>query len=382
MRQLLRSGFTLVELLVVIAIIGTLVALLLPAVQSARESARNTDCKNRIKQLAIAALSYDTNLKKLPGYINALSDPNDKTVGRRASWAVTLFPYMEEQALWDQWSSNFTSIPQAPWIEGLSCPSDLPEIRDQPWLSYVVNAGWAYSDPHRSSPPAAIRPAIDFQEYIGDGVFFDNAHNINMHVNPLVNPDARDEDPTRYPRLVSTISYVQSNDGTSKTLLISENIHAWYWAYDADHQTPGYEYGSVPQKDNSPTEDVKHIFGFVWSNSGAKVERINGDNNYDQLSSIPLLPPSTMLHYAAASAWDGPRDVVTSPWESYGFPSSRHPGGVNAAFCDGHIVFLSESITPRVYAMLMTSNRNRSKFWDRDTGVPDRKLPQPSDADI
>jgi len=372
-------GFTLVELLVVIAIIGTLVALLLPAVQAARESARNNSCKNNLKQLSLALLNSDASLQKLPGYINALFDPNNPSVGRRASWAVMAFPYMEEQALWDQWSKNFEQIPSTPFIGGLVCPSNPPELPDQPWLDYVVNAGWAYSDFHRSAPPPSIAIAEEYQEYAGNGVFFDNSRNIAMHADPTVNPDPRDQDPARYPQIISRVTYVQSNDGTSKTLMISENLHAWYWAYDADPTTPAYEFGELPGKDNSPTEDTKHVFGFVWSNSGASVERINGDNDYDKIS--PLLPPDTMLHYASQSRHDGSPDVVSSFWESYGFPSSRHPGGVNAAFCDGHIVFVSESIAPRVYAMLMTSNRNRSTYWDRDSGMPDRKLPQPSDSD-
>src|SRR4051812_49891382 len=114
MRQA-RRGFTLVELLVVIAIIGTLVALLLPAVQSARETARGNTCRNNLKQLQLALSNMDSQLKRLPGYVEELFNPNgEKTNGyfkptfaRRASWVVRAFPYMEEQALWDNWSTNF-----------------------------------------------------------------------------------------------------------------------------------------------------------------------------------------------------------------------------------------------------------------------------------
>ncbi len=120
------TGFTLVELLVVIAIIGTLVALLLPAVQSARETARGNTCRNNIKQLALALASMDTQIKKLPGYSNELFNPNGAkdargytaSYARRASWIVRCFPYMEEQALWDQWN-NFADTPSAPAIAGM-----------------------------------------------------------------------------------------------------------------------------------------------------------------------------------------------------------------------------------------------------------------------
>jgi prepilin-type processing-associated H-X9-DG protein/prepilin-type N-terminal cleavage/methylation domain-containing protein len=379
MRTIRRFGFTLVELLVVIAIIGTLVALLLPAVQAARGAARNNTCKNNLKQLSLAFANYDTTKSKLPGYVNALVNPNNRTVGRRASWAVMIFPFIEENPLWDQWSQRFDQPPGAPSIGSLLCPSDPAEITGQPSLSYVVNSGWAHSDPHRGSPPPAIAPTEPGQEYPGDGVFFDNSQNASILVHAPGNLDVRDNDPRHYPAITSSLAYIQSNDGTSKTLMVSENIHTWYWAYDADPATPGYEYGASPDKDNSPTEDAKHAFGFVWSNSGARVERINGDNNFDQIS--PILPPVSMLHYASIGPIDGPHDVVTSTWESYGFPSSRHSGGVNAAFCDGHVVFLDESIDPGIYAMLMSSNRNKSKYWDKATGVAERKLPQPSDSD-
>ncbi len=152
-----RAAFTLVELLVVIAIIGTLVALLLPAVQSARETARGNTCRNNLKQLMTALTLMDVQLKKLPGYVNEVSDPSSPitngmhTSGRRASWVVMCFPYMEQNASWDRWTSDFGTPPgdinaraMTPAIEFLTCPSDAPDTLTEPWLNYVGNAGQAF----------------------------------------------------------------------------------------------------------------------------------------------------------------------------------------------------------------------------------------------
>ena len=156
-RGIRNGGFTLVELLVVIAIIGTLVALLLPAVQSARETARGNTCRNNLKQLMTALTLMDTQQKKLPGYINEVSDPasveqnGGNQSGRRASWVVMCFPYMEQTAVWDRWTRDFTTDPPTtrsarslyPSIEFLTCPSDAPDTLTDPWLNYVGNAGQA-----------------------------------------------------------------------------------------------------------------------------------------------------------------------------------------------------------------------------------------------
>ena len=372
------AAFTLVELLVVIAIIGTLVALLLPAVQSARETARGNTCRNNLKQLMTALTNMDTTQKRLPGYVNEVFDPNSvvpidgpndrrATSGRRASWVVMCFPYMENTAVWDRWSQNFTTLPDpldrgmTPGLEGLTCPSDPPETIGEPWLSYVANAGEAFTDPSRTDTPNRTN-----LENVANGVFFDNARN------PEIFPGGGGPTDGREGNREIRMSLGNIPDGTSKTLLLSESVNTWYYAYDGDDTTaefePAYEINGNDVKDISPIEDAKHIFGFVWTNDPNNIERINGDRNYDQNDA-----PANMVEFAE-------KGTSASPlYESYGYPSSNHPNGVNMAFCGGNIEFIASTIEPRVYGQLMTTNRNRSNLLIN--GDPEKRASEPSDSD-
>lgn len=355
-------GFTLVELLVVIAIIGTLVALLLPAVQQARESARNNTCKNNIKQLQTALNLHDTSQRFLPGYINEFVDPSSPknpanrqpNVGRRGSWIIAVLGYMEQPALFDRWTKNFNvaidrtagNSNDGPEIEEFQCPSDPPDAPGAPNLSYSVNAGQAFGDPTRDSAPANVPQSEVNVEYLANGMFFDNNRNPNFNSSRI---DNREQN-----ALKSSIEYVSAADGTSKTLMVSENIHQLFYDF----------FGSSTDS----LQDAKHYFGFVWHNQPVNgqvdspcdpsKQRVNGNNN-------GLFA-----------------DTMTDMSECNAYPSSNHPGGVNVAFCDGHIIFLNESVDKSVYARLMTSNLKKSKYYDVTDNTPERNLPQPSDDDF
>jgi len=127
----IRAGFTLVELLVVIAIIGVLVALLLPAVQTAREAARRTQCKNHFKQIGLALHNYHDVQKILPPAAQFWNGDDARTSDNfRANWIIMILPFMEQQALYESFdfkepiSHGNNRNSRGIKVPGLLCPSD------------------------------------------------------------------------------------------------------------------------------------------------------------------------------------------------------------------------------------------------------------------
>ena len=171
------------------------------------------------------------------------------------------------------------------------------------------------------------------------------------------------------------MNYISSGDGLSKTMMLSESVSTWFYAYDGLPGTPEFDPAyrvDIPDvKDTSSIKDTPHIFGFIWKADPGSIERINGDPDYDEIVATDI--PANMGDFAERTSGN------PNLYESYGYPSSNHPNGVNVAFCGGQVDFMSESIEPRVYAQLMTTNAKRSSLVIG--GVPDRRLPQPSDSD-
>lgn len=164
-----NRGFTLVELLVVIAIIGILIALLLPAVQAAREAARRTECTNKVKQLALATHNYHDTYKCLPMNNVPLSSPG----ANGFSWITMTLPFFEQGSLHDQIdfkvplidtaNSNNRTLVQEP-IDALLCPTDpTPGVRND------LAAWWCWPGGAKNAEgrgPAGVTCYSGFQ---GDG---------------------------------------------------------------------------------------------------------------------------------------------------------------------------------------------------------------------
>lgn len=274
-------GFTLVELLVVIAIIGILIALLLPAVQSAREAARRTQCTNNLKQLGLAALNYESTHRYLPtGYLGSLNFSNpgaNLTPGKGPNqWTssfVAMLPFLEEGATLDAFSANLRLGPDQYdrnfWtdtavlaaaqheISGFLCPST-PENRPTSrilrrvygnfpsgWDSGAEDNGYfQQSDPVDPSQQLGITQYQGVAGVYGDvgpGVITDDGYDVSKDLSGVFGVRSK----TRLSKII---------DGTSHTLMFGE--------------APG-TFGSSIETVYSPDLQSGYVQGFAWAGAGA-----------------------------------------------------------------------------------------------------------------
>ncbi len=306
------AGFTLVELLVVIAILGVLISLLLPAVQSARESSRRTSCLNNLKQLGLAVQNYEGVHGRLPRSgtdEEPYAELRHLEAGKKLSWVVLLLPYFEQKNLFDQFDldDNILVQPPEPLLQSISsmlCPSD--EAIESTYVSSQCQtcAGRTFA---KGNYAAFVSPFhLDSERYSG-----------------AISEDGR--------RLA------EATDGQSNSLLIGEvrarnHGHdprgAWALPWPGStllaidfHDTGAGDASDFAQTPNSNFPDV--LFECV-------------DSGEAQLSGMPCLQ------------WDSGDDFIA------GAPRSQHPYGVNVVFLDGHVDFLPNDIDPRSMALMVS----------------------------
>ena len=310
MKEIRVRGFTLVELLVVIAIIGVLVALLLPAVQAAREAARRTKCTNNLKQWALAMHNHLDAKKTFPASARGYLDGSQ-------GWVPQLWPYMEERALFEQYDyksaywdvPNALSLsdpqrfnaPSARHISAYSCPSDRgPAYYTPPSVNiyivrgnYVLNWGPQKHKPSSAEPLPKVRAPFGYLDFLN-------------------------EDLPRYSRPKEFI------DGMSKTLIMSEIV--------------------MP-----PTDEMIDGRGDILSGGG--------DSVFMTLATPNSGPDGQWYKYCNDTP-DAPCILIHDDKSSrrcvYTFARSKHPGGVLVSFADGHVDFAADIISLDTWKALST----------------------------
>ena len=323
-----RRGVTIVELLVTIGIIAILVGILSPALQVVRESARRTSCANNLRQIALGMATYDYTKKQLPGWRNVLdtytkvrisTDPKTACV----SWTVPILPHIENKAIHDWYTAYTTAAASSAGnastkkIPTYACASRGNVTTTSP-LSYAVNAGTGGEELDEASTPGS--------QFEGDGVFADPVGN-------LQGEPTFDASRPIYKPAVVTLKKV-AVDGAGFTLLLTERS------------------GPNAAKDISWSANPV----LVRANVGARVE------NHSVLHPLEIgVGTRTDLQLINPTADTCPLPNPPLPganvddWKER-YPSSRHPGAVNVAFCDGRTRVLRNGIDPWVYCQLLSSN--------------------------
>ncbi len=202
-----KKAFTIVELLVVITIIGLLMALLLPAVNSARRTAREAECISNQRSIGQAMYTHATKKDYFPGRLSLLVTDSGQQL--QASWFVRLLPYLDRNDLYDAIKTGIDSGPgtflSSTYLDLAVCPSDPPPTLADPHLSYVANTGvWD--------------PSLSWRDLPANGI----CHNL------FARSDSMSEKQLANKAKV-TLSYVSKHDGASTTLLLSENVDARLW---------------------------------------------------------------------------------------------------------------------------------------------------------
>jgi prepilin-type N-terminal cleavage/methylation domain-containing protein/prepilin-type processing-associated H-X9-DG protein len=300
-----RPAFTLVELLVVIAIIGVLVALLLPAVQSAREAARRAQCSNNCRQLGLGTHLYHDSHNVLP--LGVLQDNLAAEFGfPRLTWAIHLYPYIEQKAIYDQFKFSLGT-------------------------GAVASHGTMYLHDSNSSgpdsltakvPPTMLCPSdgVGSKVYAHPGIqphttakgnyatFFGNLNKGATRTQPDTHlPAAFGYRPVRFANIT---------DGTSNSMAFGEQLRG---NRDPAESMRGSYWYDFP--------GGAWIFTFIGPNSPVP------DNLRISSCPAPANKPSANL----------PCVPVNGATESVG-SRSRHPGGVQVTLCDGSVRYISQVI--------------------------------------
>jgi prepilin-type N-terminal cleavage/methylation domain-containing protein/prepilin-type processing-associated H-X9-DG protein len=217
-----QRGFTIVELLVVITIIGILMALLFPAINAARESARRGQCINNQRQVGTAILTFTTANGNFPKHLKAA--PVASGTPPLWPWTVRVLSNLGRTDIYDACVAA-PATARSERIDVLMCPSDPPATVTDPQLSYAANSG---------------KVGLDSGDSVANGVFFKT--------------------------LDQSLSYVAQGDGTATTILIAENVDAGTWSNQTDSEIAQCVIW------NSPAGSMKGLNIDINPSSGATID--------------------------------------------------------------------------------------------------------------
>jgi len=349
-----RRGFTLIELLVVIAIIGVLIALLLPAVQSAREAARRSQCVNNLKQIGIAMHNYHSTHGTFP----LGASYNASGYGYNVSWGTwdaqgMMLGYLEQTPLYNAGNFNWALGMSAAWnvnrtvssaiLSVFICPSDgispIPinksSFSNWQWTGETNNYFESFGT-STSYGPGIDTTGVFNQGYISYGVqaINDGTSNTIAFGEGLVGDN--------------TIEQVKWRDGPTLSNPSAVCQGGWCGVYDvskyytqvlADLNTCAVGF-ATQQSSGSGAYNQK---GFRWSQS---------DGGFGVFNTI-VPPNSTQFPFGWCALARNPPNSNASDGQ-YLNATSNHPGGCNFLFCDGSVRFLKSSIDVRTYWALGT----------------------------
>jgi prepilin-type N-terminal cleavage/methylation domain-containing protein/prepilin-type processing-associated H-X9-DG protein len=300
-----RRGFTIVEAVVVLLILAILMALVVPALGAARESARRAQCASRQGQLARGILGYAVANNRFPPLVGRHPNPakNYLTGSSHVNWVYATLPQLGRNDIYDSYYALDATPAQKSgkqYLSFLVCPSDPWTGSESAPLSYVVNSG----RPDKPADPDNLNPLPVPSDWPANGVFT-SGHIVPAHVNKV-------------PVVFNSQDDILRGDGASFTLMLSEIVDV------------AASSGSSPRK-RRENYIVTHEYRIAmqWDDPVSNIYGINqgvGDNKIDT---------------------------------AHARPSSRHPGLVVAAYCDGHVRSLHDQVAAELYARLMSSHGAR-----------------------
>jgi prepilin-type N-terminal cleavage/methylation domain-containing protein/prepilin-type processing-associated H-X9-DG protein len=360
------AGFTLVELLVVISIIGMLVGLMIPAIKAARDAANKVACLNNMRQIGQALYNYDLTRNEYPGYLNVLIQNNGRpyvdpqTNQRRGvSFVVPLLASLDRPDLDRAWHASpqaggapNTFDPQVR-LDILTCAANPPTNKIGAYLAFVANAGMADTQGSPTMPRDWADNGVFFDRYTGDPRL-GNANNNGVQAGG--NQQGGKPAGPSVQQVVMSSAIVSRGDGTTNTLLLSENVDSGMY---------------------TDTSEAK--LGMIWNGTGTVNLNSSPPNLNPPDDAMRINRSTGMSDVQGGVVQNAPqanqRGSNSTSALTFARPSSYHPGGVNVIFCDGHGRFLSQDIDYYVYCLLMSTNGQKVRLPGSNKILPNFNEP-------